>query len=233
MTINQTIDGVPRGLLEVFAGPRNSTPEQMRKAMDELRALLDKQVNFLTPDCPDCACVQDGQCLCIPSKPAAQPQGDSPTNAALIRDLTGVIEQQAALIASLRAEQPAPVAAVLLDQLANGSHLDDVPNHDDDSLSEIAHRCTCGQRSSLLKHAGRVDAEVALHAPMMSGGRGILHEMKTFIVTWIDAGNCEIAEVKIVACTHRGAFAPAYNGLTRKQFAAVQKEAVSVVIKEL
>ena len=26
---------------------------------------------FQTPDCPDCACVQDGQCLCIPSKPAA------------------------------------------------------------------------------------------------------------------------------------------------------------------
>ncbi|MBP3933436.1 MAG: hypothetical protein J6D44_06150 [Pseudomonas sp.] len=31
-------------------------------------------VNFLTPDCPDCACVQDGQCLCIPSKPADHPQ---------------------------------------------------------------------------------------------------------------------------------------------------------------
>ena len=40
----------------------------------DLRAIIDKQVNFLTPDCPDCACVQDGQCLCIPSKPADHPQ---------------------------------------------------------------------------------------------------------------------------------------------------------------
>lgn len=24
------------------------------------------------PDCPDCACVQDGKCLCIPSKPSLQ-----------------------------------------------------------------------------------------------------------------------------------------------------------------
>lgn len=24
---------------------------------------------FSVPDCPDCACVQDGECLCIPSKP--------------------------------------------------------------------------------------------------------------------------------------------------------------------
>lgn len=28
---------------------------------------------FRTPDCPDCACVQDGQCLCSPSKPSAEP----------------------------------------------------------------------------------------------------------------------------------------------------------------
>lgn len=40
----------------------------------DLRTIIDKQVNFLTPDCPDCACVQDGQCLCIPSKPADHPQ---------------------------------------------------------------------------------------------------------------------------------------------------------------
>lgn len=42
----------------------------------ELRALLNKEVDFLTPDCPDCACVQDGQCLCIPSKPAALQQDE-------------------------------------------------------------------------------------------------------------------------------------------------------------
>ncbi|MFT2185635.1 hypothetical protein [Pseudomonas putida] len=28
---------------------------------------------FRIPDCPDCACVQDGQCLCSPSKPSAEP----------------------------------------------------------------------------------------------------------------------------------------------------------------
>lgn len=28
---------------------------------------------FRVPDCPDCACVQDGQCLCEPSKPSAEP----------------------------------------------------------------------------------------------------------------------------------------------------------------
>lgn len=38
--------------------------------------VLDAPVAFQTPDCPDCACVQDGQCLCIPSKPAAPPQGE-------------------------------------------------------------------------------------------------------------------------------------------------------------
>lgn len=57
--------------------------------------------------------------------------------------------------------------------------------------------------------------------------------MKKFAVTWWDVGNCEIATVKLEACTLPGAFAPAYNGLTRKQFAAVQKEAVSVDVREL
>lgn len=41
---------------------------------EELKSILDKEVDFLTPDCPDCACVQDGHCLCIPSKPADHPQ---------------------------------------------------------------------------------------------------------------------------------------------------------------
>lgn len=58
-------------------------------------------------------------------------------------------------------------------------------------------------------------------------------KLKMFSVVWIDPGNCEIAEVKIAACSVQGAFAPAYHGLSRKQFAAVQKEAVSVVVKEL
>ena len=50
MTTNQTIDGVPRELLEVFAGPRNNTPEQRRKAMEELRALLDAHVEPIPDD---------------------------------------------------------------------------------------------------------------------------------------------------------------------------------------
>ncbi|MBO6275875.1 MAG: hypothetical protein J6N20_00270 [Pseudomonas sp.] len=58
-------------------------------------------------------------------------------------------------------------------------------------------------------------------------------KMKKYSVVWFDNGNCEIAVVKIEACTIQGAFAPAYNGLSRKQFAAVQIEAVSVEVKEI
>lgn len=57
--------------------------------------------------------------------------------------------------------------------------------------------------------------------------------LKKFCVVWIDAGNCEIAEVEIEACTIPGAFAPAYNGLTREEYQAVCNEATSVIIKEL
>ena len=58
-------------------------------------------------------------------------------------------------------------------------------------------------------------------------------KLRLFTVVWLDEGNCEIAEVQIEACSIPGAFAPAYNGLSGKQFAAVQKEAACVVIKEL
>lgn len=76
MTTNQTIDGVlvPRELLSYWAECLESAGFKDRPA--EMRALLDAPVGFSTPDCPDCAYVQDGQCLCIPSKPAAQPQGE-------------------------------------------------------------------------------------------------------------------------------------------------------------
>jgi hypothetical protein len=57
--------------------------------------------------------------------------------------------------------------------------------------------------------------------------------LKLFAVIWIDQGNCEIAEVQIEACSIPGAFAPAYNGLTRKQYEAVHTEATSVIVKEL
>ena len=93
MTTNQTIDGVPRAcdalkcLTESFrhALQRGIQPsfsmgdlEFFIKTFEELRALLDApaKAEFSIPDCPDCACVQDGQCHCIPSKPAAQPQGE-------------------------------------------------------------------------------------------------------------------------------------------------------------
>lgn len=93
MTTNQTIDGVRRAcdalkcLTESFrhALQRGIQPsfsmgdlEFFIKTFEELRALLDApaKAEFSIPDCPDCACVQDGQCLCIPSKPVAQPQGE-------------------------------------------------------------------------------------------------------------------------------------------------------------
>lgn len=90
----------------------------------ELRALLDKEVDFLTPDCPDCACVQDGHCLCIPSKPAAQHHG-KPVAKLHAERLTGkdgeygvTVEdsewfnscRQTGGIFNLYAEPPAPVA---------------------------------------------------------------------------------------------------------------------------
>ena len=35
-------------------------------------ALFHDEPTFATPDCRDCGCVQDGQCLCNPSKPSAE-----------------------------------------------------------------------------------------------------------------------------------------------------------------
>lgn len=40
---------------------------------DNVGAVADSAPAFRTPDCPDCACVQDGQCLCTPSKPSLAP----------------------------------------------------------------------------------------------------------------------------------------------------------------
>ena len=49
-----------------------------------------------------------------------------------------------------------------LDQAANGSHLDNIPNHDDDSLRSIACRLPDGwARKQLLLHADRIDAAIA------------------------------------------------------------------------
>ena len=79
MTTNQTIDGVPRALLEVFAGPRNNTPEQMRKAMDELRALLDAPAQCDHEfESPALSSMPDYCAKCAIDKPAAMPQDETP-----------------------------------------------------------------------------------------------------------------------------------------------------------
>ncbi|WP_454833274.1 hypothetical protein [Pseudomonas veronii] len=132
MTTNQTIDGVPRDLLERCARELSIGigPAPKNRAQ-ELRALLDAPVGFSTPDCPDCACVQDGQCLCIPSKPAAQPQGEPvallskgfttlETRDGKYRIITQYKNRDDAwsdYTALCKAEQPAPVAVVLPERL--------------------------------------------------------------------------------------------------------------------
>lgn len=50
-----------------------------------------------------------------------------------------------------------------LDQAVNGSHLDTVPNHDDDSLFEIADRVGAGNEGDkLLRHAVRLSRALDL-----------------------------------------------------------------------
>ena len=91
---NKPMLSVERELLERIARLQLKRRDETvrRRAIAELRALLDKQVNFLTPDCPDCACVQDGQCLCIPSKPAAQHQ---PAPVAFVIDIESAAKKLA------------------------------------------------------------------------------------------------------------------------------------------
>ena len=60
----------------VAVGKANFVLAALEKIYDSGYRKQPTPVNFITPDCPDCACVQDGQCLCIPSKPAAQHQGE-------------------------------------------------------------------------------------------------------------------------------------------------------------
>ena len=72
---NKPMLSVERELLERAASAIEKHHGSLQWVIaSDLRAIIDKSVNFLTPDCPDCACVQDGQCLCIPSKPADHPQ---------------------------------------------------------------------------------------------------------------------------------------------------------------
>lgn len=72
---NKPMLSVERELLERAASAIEKHHGSLQWVIaSDLRAIIDKPVNFLTPDCPDCACVQVGQCLCIPSKPADHPQ---------------------------------------------------------------------------------------------------------------------------------------------------------------
>ena len=72
---NKPMLSVERDLLERAASAIEKHHGSLQWVIaSDLRAIIDNPVNFLTPDCPDCACVQDGQCLCIPSKPADHPQ---------------------------------------------------------------------------------------------------------------------------------------------------------------
>jgi hypothetical protein len=59
-------------------------------------------------------------------------------------------------LTELRADNEA--LRTVLDQAANGQHLDDIPNHDDDSLRAIATRISDQWASrALLRHACRVE----------------------------------------------------------------------------
>ena len=125
---NKPMLSVERELLERAASAIEKHHGSLQWVIaSDLRAIIDKPVNFLTPDCPDCACVQDGQCLCIPSKPAAQhqPEPVSYTTAGMLEiakrlPLTGRIGAKATKDERWNiplflgpTEQPAPVAVVI------------------------------------------------------------------------------------------------------------------------
>lgn len=57
------------------------TREAAEEALSKLLGQPEQPQPFQTPDCPDCACVQDGQCLCTPSKPSAAPAEPRVTDA--------------------------------------------------------------------------------------------------------------------------------------------------------
>ena len=90
---NKPMLSVERELLERAASAIEKHHGSLQWVIaSDLRAIIDKSVNFLTPDCPDCACVQDGQCLCIPSKPAAQHQ---PAPVAFVIDIESAAKKLA------------------------------------------------------------------------------------------------------------------------------------------
>ncbi|WP_300747471.1 hypothetical protein [Pseudomonas sp.] len=78
MTTNQTIDGVPRALLESFAAYVADSPNAvMRSRSAQLRALLDAPDQCAHEwESPALSSMPDYCAKCAVDKPAAQPQGE-------------------------------------------------------------------------------------------------------------------------------------------------------------
>ncbi|MGE8122539.1 hypothetical protein [Pseudomonas fulva] len=55
-------------------GPTQREAQVILEKIDAALSASAEPKPFRTPDCPECACVQDGDCLCIPSKPSAEPE---------------------------------------------------------------------------------------------------------------------------------------------------------------
>lgn len=64
------------GLLLALLHPEQADLDKWREGVNAWLAQSAPATEFSTPDCPDCACVQDGQCLCTPSKPSLAPTTD-------------------------------------------------------------------------------------------------------------------------------------------------------------
>ena len=139
MTTNQTIDGVPRELLERICAVDNGGRTQVQHHYDliELRALLD------APVCKECEGVgyhvtMGVQRSCWACKPAAQPHGEPvawqyrvsagpQTGWSLWHDGKGEEFKQSYQVETrpLYAEQPAPVAVVLPERSNERDHAGD------------------------------------------------------------------------------------------------------------
>lgn len=127
MTTNQTIDGVPRELLEKLVEPGMESGITDAE-WDELRALLDAPAKLDLIECD--ACPTSGGCVSVcmkAPKPAAQPQGEpvayqrkSKIAGSEWHYINGCDVAEAVSmgfeVRPLYAEQPAQVAVVLPDR---------------------------------------------------------------------------------------------------------------------
>lgn len=57
-------------------------------------------------------------------------------------------------------------------------------------------------------------------------------KLDTFTVTWHDKGNCDIATVELQARSVHEALVLSYYGLSKKEFAEVQEETVSITARK-